>query len=177
VARAKGSAVLGFVRFLRLNRERALEALSSELHHYLDHTRVMVSSWYPEEDFLALLKAQAKLLGGALEQMGEVGARYDLTGVYKALVRPGDPVATLKNGAGLWRNYHDSGRIVVTSLEPKSVRVELHDYPIVDGDLCRLNTGYFAEGLRIAGAEKVRVRHVACTSRDDARCGWEASWS
>jgi hypothetical protein len=108
--------------------------------------------------------------------MGEVGARADLTGLYKNLVRPGDPLSTLKNGAGLWRNYHDSGHMVVTTQGAKSARVELRDYPIVDRDLCRLNTGYFAEGMRICGAADVNVRHVSCTRRGDAICAWDASW-
>lgn len=155
-----------------------MSVLPPELHHYLE-ARILVASWYPESDFLALLKAQAQILGGpsVLEQMGEVGARFDLTGLYKNLVRPSDPAGTLKNGAGLWRNYHDSGQMAMTSPGPRSVRVELRDYPIVDGDLCRLNTGYFAEGMRIAGGSDVEVRHVACTSRGDPFCAWEASWS
>jgi hypothetical protein len=180
IARAKGSAVAGFVRFLRSNREKALALLKPELHRYLNE-RILLSSWYPEEDFLALLHAQARILDTpatkVYEVMGAVGARYDLTGVYKNLLRPNDPAATLANGAVVWRNYHDTGDILSRSLGPRRIFVEVRGYPFRDREFCRLNTGYFEEALKLSGAVSVACRHVNCTARGDDFCAWDARWA
>jgi hypothetical protein len=180
IARAKGSAVAGFVRFLRANRARALETLKPELHRYLDE-RILQSSWYPEEDFLALLHAHARILDApatkVYEMMGAVGARYDLTGVYKNLLRPNDPGGTLANGAVVWRNYHDTGDIESKLLGPRRVHVDVLGYPFRDREFCRLNTGYFEEALKLSGAVSVHIRHIMCTARGDDHCAWDARWA
>src|SRR4029453_12144455 len=78
MGRAKGIALLDAVKFLRARRDDAGDVLAPELHKYLDE-QIGTSSWYPEEDLVALIRAVAKLLPGpidrALMMMGERGAR------------------------------------------------------------------------------------------------------
>src|SRR4051794_14322096 len=90
--RVKGVNMLTAVKALRSNRKRAAEILPPPLHRYLEE-RVLVSSWYPEEDLLALLRALGSMLPPAPDPfafMGRHTAREHLSGIYRGHVRPGD---------------------------------------------------------------------------------------
>lgn len=169
---AKGSALIESIRVLRSQRARALELLPPELHHYLER-RILVSSWYPEPDYMHLLRALRRVLGGvSWERVGAIGARNDLTGIYAKLVRGKsiEDVATM--APALWRNYHDTGRETVTFAK-RCARFEIADFAVVDADYCKVVLGYNRELLETAGAVVLRARKVSCTASGDASCVWE----
>ena len=56
---AKGTVMVGLVKSLRRNKERARELLAPPLAHYLED-RINLGSWYPLEDFLTLLRLSGK---------------------------------------------------------------------------------------------------------------------
>ena len=61
-SRVKGSLVVGAVKALRAQGAPAREALPEHVRHYLDH-RILVSSWYSEDDAMELYVAMARALG------------------------------------------------------------------------------------------------------------------
>ena len=77
VAKAKGTTMVGLVRFLRRHREAARAALPPALHGYLEE-RVNPAGWYPEEHLLGLVRAVATMLprelGDPYRRMGELSA-------------------------------------------------------------------------------------------------------
>ena len=106
MANAKGTTMISFVRFLRADLGRALEILPPEHHHYLDE-RIALSSWYPEEDLLALIRAGTSLLRGereaALRGFGRADAHEQLGGgIYADLRQSDDPLALPRRVFALW---------------------------------------------------------------------------
>ena len=72
---AKGTVMVGLVKRLRRERERARELLAPELAHYLEE-RINLGAWYPLEDFLALLRLTGKFAPvGTREDLREPGPR------------------------------------------------------------------------------------------------------
>jgi hypothetical protein len=166
------------VKGLRANGDAARAIVAPSLQHYLVD-RVLVTDWYPEEDFLALATALAPLLRqeDPWDMMGRSAAATDLGGIYRALISPGDPRRTLRLGGDLWRLYHDSGRLDITQDGDGAATIELHDLPFVSREICRGFAGYLGELLRIAGAREVKMTKRACRARGDALCAWDARWS
>src|SRR5438270_990494 len=130
-AKVKGTNMLSAVKALRMAREQARAVLPPRLHSYLED-RILVSSWYPEVDLMALLSALGKLMpaggGDPFLFMGRTTAREHLAGIYRGHVRPGDVERTLRSGTTLWRNYHDTGILTVAVDAPGRATIRLRDF-------------------------------------------------
>jgi hypothetical protein len=177
MAKAKGTILLGIVKFLRKNREKALRVLAPELHHYLEE-KVFLSAWYPEEDLAALIRARLRLSGGsedeALEAMGRMVVQTHAEGVYSHLLeRGGGGAATL----ALWSSQHDTGTLTSTRESRTSSRLELTGYAHPSREMCRIVQAYVGETLRLAGMATVVAEELSCAARGDALCSWRYRWT
>ena len=180
MAKIKGTAMLTTVKTLRALREEAKKALPEELHHYLDQ-RILVSEWYPESDQLALVRVLGRFMpkgeGDPWELMGRFTAERDLGGLYKSLIRQGDPVATLKNGALFWGRYHDTGHVTVLIEGDGAGRITLEDYGMPSREMCGILGGWYGELVRTVGGRDVEVTHDRCVSRGAGLCEWRIKWN
>lgn len=176
MGKAKGSTLVGLVKALRRERQRAVRLLPAHLHHYLD-TRVVSSQWYPEEDFAALMRACASLLPDpddrVFERMGEVSARTHLEGIYADVASNRIPGVRTQV---LWRAQHDTGDLVLVSHSGSSARYELTGWDHASPEFCRLMSGYLAEAHRLRGAADVTIEHVACRADGAPSCVWISRW-
>jgi uncharacterized protein (TIGR02265 family) len=183
VARIKGTAMLNAVKFLRANfKQQARQLLPPELHHYLD-TRILPSSWYSEEENLAIIRVLARLLQNVqgvgddvYAFMGRFVAQADFTSFYSNLVRAGDVEETLKRAQVAWRMYHDTGSFQVSVQGPGRARVELSDYGAPSAEMCSLLKGFHEQMIAMAGAQEVSSKETACRNRGDLTCVWEMRW-
>jgi hypothetical protein len=166
------------VKFIRSNRAEAAKLLPPALLHYLD-TRVLSSTWYPAQDYWGLVPvvlAIAKMGPEAFPQMGQFLARTDLTGIYKSVVKPGDPARTMAAATAIWRNYYDRGELLVEGEERAAV-VTLHDFPETIRGLCAQLDGYLPEMAVAAGARNVRGERLSCKADGGRDCRWRVSWT
>ena len=174
MGKTKGSTVLTPVKLLRGRRKEALEALPPALHHYLDE-RIVVASWYPEDDVIGLLKACANVLpipGDIYETMGTGGARIHLEGIYAHLL--GRDLAARAHT--LWKTQHDSGDLAVSEATPDSATYTLSGFDHASREYCRLLGAYFAEVHRLDGAAEVSVVHPKCRASGGDACVWTIRW-
>jgi len=170
----KGSNVLGAVKMLRANRERAVALLPSKYHRYL-HQRIIVSSWYPEADQIELLRAVSFMLPGSPDpwmMMGRIAARGDLSDLYRHIVRPGELKDALRASSALWRTFHDTGDLKLTLEEPARVFAELRGYAATSREMCRVIGGYVTEVASVAASRDVGTAKVGCTLDGAAQCSW-----
>src|SRR5258708_35757850 len=83
MGKTKGSAVLNAVKLLRARKDDAARLVPPALRHYLEE-RVVVASWYPEADLIALIVTCAALLpvprDSGFEPMGAHPPRTHLEG-------------------------------------------------------------------------------------------------
>jgi hypothetical protein len=176
VANAKGAALIGLVKFLRKNRDAALELLPAAQQHYLEQD-IRLSSWYPEDDFVALIRACGRLVPGefdtAVEHMGLVGAHAHAE-VYGDLLRSG--VKSNASVFALWSAQHDTGELRGVFESPTSVRVELVDFAAPSREVCLLAMGYLRGGFQLNGFEVVAIEKRACAAQGADRCLWRVSW-
>ncbi len=168
----------------KYSKKRALDLIPVRLYKYLDE-RILVATWYPEEDWFELMKAAAIIIKErtpGLEEdvwvfMGRISAQQDLSTIYSRLIQPNDPEGTLRRGAKLWNVYHDTGSIRIASPTRGHVRVELVDYELSPAEeLCRLNVGWATTFLKMGGATEINAVETHCRTRGDKSCVWEADW-
>jgi uncharacterized protein (TIGR02265 family) len=183
--RIKGSATLHVVKWLRTyEKDRARELLSPRLRTYLDD-RILVSSWYPVQDHLHLLRLLARLMreggSGSEEEiyasMGRHLARQNFSTVYAHMISPTDPGSTIRHCPVWWEAYHDTGQCTVAFPRPRTATVEVSDFRAAAPEFCRIHQGIFTELLRMSGARVAEIAESRCVHRGAPSCTLELSWS
>jgi hypothetical protein len=176
----KGTAMVGLVRFLRKERERALPLVPTELRHYLEG-RVIESRWYPEEDLIPLVRVCAELVGGdtdeTLEHFGRITAQAHLDGgIYSHLRADGDPHSIGFKAVALWSSQHDTGEVRMEIEEDRLASLRVEGYSHSSREMCLILTGYFQEFFDVSNLPNPRIKKRQCISDGDPGCEWELRW-
>jgi len=178
--KVKGVNMQALVKLLRkAGTEAAMKVVPPPFQHYLSE-RILVSNRYPELDHIELLRALSRLMPQKPAPwivMGHRSAQTDIGGVYKAHLRAGDPVRTLQSAGALWRNYHDTGDMTVTFPSEHAAIIRLRKFVAPARELCRINVGYFAELVAMAGGRDARCEELGGMLEGAADCSWSLRWS
>ena len=173
---AKGAVLIGLVKFLRQRRDDALEALPPAQHHYLDED-IRLSSWYPESDFITLIRAAAKLMPleyeAAIERMGLIGARAHAE-VYGDLLR--SSMGSNSSVFALWSAQHDTGELRGYYESSSCSRIELVGFGAPSREVCMLAMGYLRGGFELNGYDDVAIEKKSCASLGADCCSWRVTW-
>ena len=181
MSKTKGTTMVTLVKFLRKQPDRARAALAPSLHKYLGE-RIQPSSWYPEEDLLALLRAMVGMIPGprdaVLAQLGTVLAREHLEGIYGHLKfdADADPATLARRCFALWSSQHDTGTFGMRLEAPGHAVLEITDYALPSAEMCGILTGYLGEALRLAGAADLKIAKQRCRVAGNGACTWIATW-
>jgi hypothetical protein len=178
MARVKGAAIVDSVRFLRSRKEEARKNLPPALHHYLGE-RILVASWYPEEDLVPLVRAVARVQRVPdmefFDRAGRLAAHAQAKGVYRHLAH-GDRESLARRALVLWSSQHDTGSMEIQTEEPGLVRVTLRGFAAPSREFCAINAGYVGATFEISGCEDVRVKKLACCVDGAPECAWHVTW-
>lgn len=177
--RIKGLAVINLVAAMKGARPDAASAVPEDLRSYLQG-RVLVSSWYAEEDHFRLLEILARWLERPGKDvwafLGRKNAEIDLGGIYSAMVLKGRPKATMMRASKLWRLYRDTGDHRVELEESGGCRAILRDYAFAGPEVAAMVGGYYGELNRRAGAATWDVTSTSTGTGPDAVMEWRISW-
>jgi hypothetical protein len=155
----KGVNLIDLVKTFRaLHRAGQITAPPPEEARFLEE-RILVSSWYPIEDFWRLAQRVHAAMGGTDKvghTMGEVGASAALQGVHRIFLKEGDPAATVRSIERIWSSYFDFGEVRVEGENPVYIRVEGYgDMPRVHGQIL---VGWIRKAVELAGGDPHTVR-------------------
>ena len=184
MASMKGMAVVQLVKLVRRwakqeGIEDVAKALDMEGSQILSG-HVIVSSWYPYEEFAKLLKAMGRLLGGNdpdfFIRMGRVSAETDLDGTLSSFARRPDFSRFVRGLSRVWKAYSDRGELRIQESGPNSAEVTFERAPHLAHEHCLINQGWIAACLEHGGAKDARVSHDECVSRGDNRCLFRVSF-
>lgn len=189
MAQIKGTGMVNVIKGLKVQADDSLQQLPDSLRHYLKE-QILVASWYPADDFIALLQYLCKILPpDALrstpgtpptqdpwEWMGRRCAAIDLVEIYSSMLQYGRPWRTLERFPRLWRLYFDTGRAEVAIAGDQAARVELSNFPFaVHENYCRHLAGYLFEAMHLAGAQGTEIDVLnTATATEPAR--WSIQW-
>jgi len=180
MGKAKGATIINAVKALRLRKEEARKFLPERLHWYL-RERILISTWYPEDDFLEILRALARIMPdpgmNLFEFMGRLSARTDLKGVYAHLIRHGDPAGTLHRTSIIWGLYHDTGKETVVDSGDNYVVTEIAGFDHPSRESCQTVLGWNAGLAALAGGKDVKALHGECVLDGANACRFEVTWT
>jgi hypothetical protein len=142
---------------------------------------VLAGSWYPFAYFAELLDTAASLFGGDADAFaqreGGSCADYDLRGVYRAFVRFTSPAFVIERSGKVWRQYYDSGDLVVLEKGATKMQFELRSFGSPHRGHCGTVLGWAHRAAELSGAKAVRSGHPTCRARGDRRCLFDIAWS
>jgi hypothetical protein len=163
-----------------------------ELQHYLDED-VLVSAWYPMDDYVEMLQLLAanldpKTMGGdPYRAFGLIAARRDLkgsqtnvpqnqrvdrAGLYKSAIDHGRGLSgRIRRALWLRSLYYSRGHYEARRSGERSLRLTLCDFPVVSAQLCTMSTGYLIEVFH--DPPKGWLEKVSCRARGHSACEWE----
>lgn len=175
MARAKGTVVVGLVRALRKHKDKAREVLPPKLAHYLEE-RIVVASWYPLEDYIALLRAVGKTMGKTTTadyiEMGRVSAKEHMEGTYSRLNKTTNRQAAFT----LLTSMYDTGEMKVLERAPGRALLEWSGFALPTREVCDTFTGYQLQRMENQGFEEVTVKHIKCRAEGGNSCRWDIAW-
>jgi hypothetical protein len=183
MAKAKGSNIISIVKGLRTLREAAARELDESLHSYLDGS-ISLAAWYPEEEFLTLVRALVKILpAGSVPDgkdpyvwIGEMGAGMHQDGVYSHLFVNFSMTSVSTRAHALWQSQHDTGHLKILIGEPGVADVELVEFGYPSREMCLMTQGYVQESFRLAGMAHIKMTETQCINLRGERCRWECTW-
>ncbi|MCG8589229.1 MAG: hypothetical protein MJE66_08055 [Proteobacteria bacterium] len=179
MAKAKGTTMVSFAKFLGSRRADAEPLLPPELHPYLDG-RLMDSGWYPESELLALIQASLRLLPGTraetLEAFGRTAAREHLEGLYSHLRGESDPWGLPRRVFALWSSQHDTGKMRMQVADGGEGVLFLEGYEASSPEICGILKGYLLQVLEAAELTDPAVAKATCCVEGDEVCSWSFTW-
>ncbi len=180
MAKVKGTAILGAIKRLRMHKKRALELLPPEFHHYL-HERIVAASWYPEELFAPLLRANLELSGLPFEKgcdrLGVLAAQEHYKVWYGKQLNMPDSRTLMLRMPSLWSAQHDTGQYNLFIESPTTGRFELKNFDFPSRELCLIILAYTREFLRLMGLGDVSASEASCVLKGDEYCSWRLEWT
>jgi hypothetical protein len=176
LAKAKGTVVVDLVKALRKNKAKALKLLPAPLHRYLEE-RIVIASWYPLEDYVALLRAAGQVLphdtgGNVYHTMGRTAARAHMSGTYSRFKDKANRQATFT----LLSSMYDTGEMKVTERALGRATLDYSGFALPTREVCDTFTGYNLERMVLLGFDHPTVRHVSCRANGESTCSWLLEW-
>jgi hypothetical protein len=152
---AKGQNLILLVKMLRAARKAGrLAELDDDVAKLLEE-RVIITAWYPFENFVKLLMVAHQRLGDgsdeAARKMGDMAASEMLLGVHKPFLSPGDPARTLTALERVWGRYFDFGTLTVHP-EMGGARVIISGYEDMKRVHGNLLIGWARTAVSLSGA-------------------------
>lgn len=139
MAKVKGIAILGLIKFIKKNMKDKMPALvanlSPDTSKYMEE-HIIISEWYPYKFYIELLRALDKIAGnGDLSyciQQGRLSAEKDLSSIYKVFVSFTDSKLILTRGMSVWSSYYDTGNATVSEFSDHGSAVIIENFPEID---------------------------------------------
>jgi hypothetical protein len=184
--RTKGTSVAAIVRFVNENwGDAGLLRLAGAIRDPdivpIVEGKVLAGSWYPFAYFTELLDTAESLFGGGIDDFsrreGASCADYDLRGVYRVFVRFTSIDFVIERSGKVWRQYYDSGDLVILETESRHVAFELREFAAPHRGHCGTVLGWSERAAELSGVAEVRGAHSSCRARGDHRCVFEIGWS
>ena len=137
-------------------------------------------SWYPLGAFGRLLRAMDVTLGNGdltlVTERGEWTATRDIRTIRRVFLKLVTIPWIIDKGAGLWPQFHDTGKWTVKQLGAEQAQAELADLGVVDDAICASIKGWIAGLAQLSGHKSIDIRHTRCRARGSPICIYDVKW-
>jgi hypothetical protein len=180
--RVKGTMILDYARIIRANRDKDWSKYLKPEDWIIIEGQVLPSNWYPYDSFNRIAFAVFKVIGGGKMEAARAFGRYtikNLLDIYKNILVPGDPFASVDKLAKLRRTFfngdvdtrmgeHGQGfliyHVIAGSLEQDREKVEA---------FCNQIAGNLEEIAEQAGGKNVKAGMEANAQGAQIKVTWD----
>lgn len=138
--------------------------------------RANMAGWVPIEHATEIFEHTAPLVfpsaDNAISELGRALARDNLGGPYKHFVRMMSVPFLIKQTALMWRAYHNAGRALVETLEPRVVLLSVFDYVELPERFRECMCGWIEQAVTMTGGKESHVSK----SDGEAVHLWRVTW-
>lgn len=158
--------------------ERILQMGSPRLRARCDSA--IAINWHPIEELVEFLEIAERVVGRGdgttAERIGEAGARANMKGAVIGLdFWVANPEFLTRRVEGLWRQFNDTGNLVLLHVGHDCARVEVTGITTPSWLFCCTLTGWGKVTAELSGVPNPIARHSECCARGAARCVWEVT--
>lgn len=181
MARVKGTILVDFVKTIRADKTGKYERHLTEGDREIISERILPSNWYPMDTFRNCFNAVvSELAGNDMARVRDWGRIYGeslITGVYRGIIKPGQPMTSLQRYGTHIRNFFDFGEVLVDPLGDNSARVTVRELDRDFESLHHMMNGWLERSLELCGARDVESKLVQ-TAWNGADCTmFDLAWS
>ncbi len=186
MARVKGTTIAGRLAFARARGGDALvEEILSRLSNRAEaedlRFTALRSSWYDFRTYVEISEELDRRFGrgdgSLLPQMAGDVAQADLRTVYKVFFRIASPHYIIGKCTTVWRQYYDSGEMLLTETADNFARFEVRDFELPHRTHCLCVLGWMQRTLELTGVKNAKVVHERCRVTGAPSCVFAATWS
>ncbi len=180
--RVKGTMILDYVRIIRANRDKDWSQYLTPEDWELIDGQILPSNWYSYESFRRIAFGVYKVIAGGNLQTAQSFGRFTIRNqleVYKNLLVPGDPVASVDMLARLRRTFFegeaDAGIIAHGKgwLDFEVVAASLADEKEPLQAYCHLLAGIMLELVEQAGGKNAKTQVSPKPGGAEIKLTWE----
>jgi hypothetical protein len=144
-------------------------------------SEIMPFAWF---GFDVLAAIDSALVSGPMKgditlmkAFGYEVARYDLSTLYKVLLKLGTPSFIAKRVGVIYRTYIRGGNLIAPEVESTRARIVLADGSLPMYFCTHGVAGWFTCALELSGGKRVMVHESECIHRGARHCVWKATWT
>jgi hypothetical protein len=183
MARVKGGVILKAREYaLATGGEAAWQRVLEQLDpaDRLAMAEIIPVGWYDMALYDRSNLALARAFGGepaeVMSAVGQFAAGHDLHTIHRMFLRLASPAYVIERSAGFWRRFQDSGTWTVVRTPPNRVRATLEGWGSEQELTCIRLGAYMFRLFQLVGAKNGSLERVACRTRGDPACVFDARW-
>lgn len=162
--KVKGSILVEFVRTIRADKSGAYDSYLTDADRKILGQRILPSGWYPYETFKNCFNAVFQILAkGDTQTVRKWGHTYGesiMGGIYKGLLKKGEPMEYLKKYPTYLRNFFDFGNIEIKQVSDNVADLSLEGFEIDFEPLYYMMLGWLERTLEVCGAREIEVENL-----------------
>lgn len=179
--KVKGTVLVDFCKTIKADKSGAYEKYLTAEDKALFSQKLMPSAWYPYETFkrcfTGIFEVLAKSDLDTVRQWGRIYGKSIMSGIYKGLLKQGEPLEYIKKYSVYVRNFLDFGRMEITEEKTNSVTMKLIDFDPEFPPLFAIMQGWLECTMELCGAKNIKIDILPKTANDKFDIAIRLSWS
>lgn len=165
MSKVKGLMISPWVNMITdENREEFNKWLDDEDKELLSQT-FFPSSWYPFSIYQHIVDAASAVIANndtkILTNWGYLYAQRMMTGTYRNMFVPNDPIKSLEKNSYVESLFFDFGKVEIKVTGENVIEIYLHEFPREFRNLYWVKNGWYVGILEMTGAKNIESHFIA----------------
>jgi uncharacterized protein (TIGR02265 family) len=179
--KAKGTILVDFIKTMKADKSGMFTKYLTDEDRKILGQRIMPSAWYPYETFKHCFQAAYEILAKSnpetVKQWGRLYGSAIMGGIYKNLLKAGEPMEYIKKYEVYVKNFLDFGKIEIKEEGNKQVVLKLFDFDPDFTPLYYIMYGWLECTLEMVGAKDLKIEILPKSPSDKHDAAIRMTWT